>query len=119
MIATSEQAPNKNTRLKKISLITVFVFIIAGFLILETVVIPVQSATSKDWNQQTFWYEPWGKSGVHKGIDIFAPKGQPVISATQGIVLYSGEISLGGKVLLILGPKWRLHYYAHLEQSNV
>lgn len=30
--------------------------------------------------------------------------------------MFSGEISLGGKIILILGPKWRLHYYAHLNE---
>lgn len=30
--------------------------------------------------------------------------------------MYAGEISLGGKFVLVLGPKWRLHYYAHLDE---
>ncbi len=25
---------------------------------------------------------------------------------------------MGGNVVLVLGPKWRLHYYAHLEQYH-
>jgi peptidoglycan LD-endopeptidase LytH len=37
--------------------------------------IPVQGASSKDWHRQTFWFEPWGRSGVHKGIDIFGRRG--------------------------------------------
>ena len=81
--------------------------------------IPVESASKQDWNTDTFWYEPWGKSGVHKGIDIFAAKGAKLNSATHGLVVYRGEISLGGKVILILGPGWKLHYYAHLDSSVV
>lgn len=81
-------------------------------------VIPVQNATAKDWNSQSFWYSPWGKSGVHKGIDIFAKKGTPVLSATSGLVIYTGNLSMGGNVVGILGPKWRVHYYAHLAKID-
>ncbi len=77
--------------------------------------IPVQGGASTDWHQQTFWYEPWGASGVHKGIDIFAKKGTPLLAATSGWVVYRSQNSIGGKVYLILGAKWRLHYYAHLD----
>jgi murein DD-endopeptidase MepM/ murein hydrolase activator NlpD len=77
--------------------------------------IPVAGAISKDWNPKSFWYEPWGASGVHKGIDIFAPKGRKVVAAAPGLVLYAGEIERGGTVALVLGAKWRLHYYAHLD----
>jgi hypothetical protein len=77
--------------------------------------IPVEAATRSDWNPMTFWHEPWGRSGVHKGIDIFARKGTPVVAPTYGVVLFRGEFELGGKVVLALGPGWRLHYFAHLE----
>lgn len=82
-------------------------------------IIPVKNATSKDWNHQTFWYEPWGSSVVHKGIDIFGQKGTPVISSTAGIVIYTGTLSKGGNVVAVLGPKWRVHYYAHLQSTSV
>jgi murein DD-endopeptidase MepM/ murein hydrolase activator NlpD len=77
--------------------------------------IPVEGATVADWNRDTFWHHPWGRSGVHKGIDIFAKEGTPVLAATGGVVLYGGTLELGGNVLIVLGPKWRLHYYAHLN----
>lgn len=92
--------------------------IVLGLLIPERAVIPVTGASRSDWNQDTFWYEPWGASGVHKGIDIFAAKGTDVIAATGGVVLYSGAIKRGGNVVLVLGPKWRVHYYAHLESID-
>lgn len=76
---------------------------------------PVADAGPDDYHPNSFWYSPWGRSGVHKGIDIFAPRGTPAQSATEGIVLYRGELELGGKVVLVLGPKWRLHYFAHLD----
>ncbi|MDP2714623.1 M23 family metallopeptidase [Rheinheimera sp.] len=80
---------------------------------------PVAGAASRDWHPDSFWYEPWGSSGVHKGIDIFAHKGTAVISTTTGLVLYQGEIAKGGKVILVLGPKWRLHYFSHLSRIAV
>jgi len=51
-------------------------------------------------------------------VDIFSKAGTPVVASTGGFVIYSGKISLGGNVVLMLGPKWRLHYFAHLKNSN-
>lgn len=78
--------------------------------------IPVRAASRADWNLATFWHEPWGHSGVHKGIDIFARRGAEVMAPTYGIVLFSGRIALGGNVVLALGPGWRVHYFAHLDE---
>ena len=100
-------------------LVGLLIIIIAGYLIPSSTIIPVQGASEEDWNSKTFWYHPWGKSGVHKGIDIFAKKGQPVLAASGGIVLFSGNIQRGGNIILTLGAKWRIHYYAHLNTSNV
>lgn len=88
-------------------------------LIPEHPLIPVQGARSRDWNSRSFWYEPWGLSGVHKGIDIFADAGTPVVAPVPGLVLYRGDLGLGGKVVLLLGPRWRLHYFAHLQSWDV
>jgi murein DD-endopeptidase MepM/ murein hydrolase activator NlpD len=92
--------------------------VLLGFVVPEALVIPVKNATINDWNHNTFWYEPWGKSGVHKGIDIFGRTGTPVMSPARGIVLFRGTVSLGGNVVLILGPRWRLHYLAHLDEID-
>lgn len=94
------------------------VIILQGFLIPEPREIPVKNATASDWNKDSFWYEPWGTSGVHKGVDIFAKSGTPVLAATNVLILYSGNINKGGNVILGLGPKWRLHYFAHLGEIN-
>lgn len=96
--------------------ISLFVIIIIGFLIPQNLIMPVKGATKSDYNSKSFWFFPWGKSVTHKGVDIFAKKGTEINSSTSGVVLYSGEISMGGKFVLILGPKWRLHYYAHLNK---
>jgi peptidoglycan LD-endopeptidase LytH len=101
----------------KLAIATVGIICI-GFLIPESAKVPVQGASNKDWNPKSFWFEPWGKSGVHKGIDIFAPHGRPVISAVPGVVIYQGELGIGGNVVAVLGPKWHIHYYAHLADSS-
>ncbi len=89
-----------------------------GLVVPERVKIPVAGASTRDWNAQSFWFEPWGSSGVHKGIDIFGKTGTPVLSTTDGIVLFTGEIAKGGKVVLVFGPRWRLHYFAHLDRIS-
>lgn len=99
-------------------LIGLILVIVAGFLLPQQAVVPVRGATARDWNPRSFWYEPWGASGVHKGIDIFAPKGRDVVSTTYGIVVFRGELARGGRVVAALGPKWRLHYYAHLDRID-
>jgi peptidoglycan LD-endopeptidase LytH len=93
--------------------------LIGGLLVPERLIIPVQGATPADWNAHSFWFRPWGKSGVHRGIDIFAKERKPVIAASSGVVIYSGEQGAGGNALAILGPKWRVHYYAHLKSKSV
>lgn len=98
--------------------ISTIIFLIILFLP-EFAKIPVQGATAKDWNAKTFWFESWGKSGVHKGIDIFGKLNTPVLSTTYGVVIFTGEIAMGGKVVAVLGPKWRVHYYAHLNDDSV
>ncbi len=100
-------------------LLVITILIIGGLLIPQEFRMPVSGATKSDYNAKSFWFYPWGKSGTHKGVDIFAKKGTDVTSATNGIILFSGDIQFGGKVVFVLGPKWRIHYYAHLSDQNV
>ena len=76
---------------------------------------PVSGAGRQDWHPHSFWFSPWGRSGVHKGIDIFAGKGETVMAAQSGRVIWQGEIAQGGRVILILTRRGWLHYYAHLD----
>jgi murein DD-endopeptidase MepM/ murein hydrolase activator NlpD len=100
-------------------IITVCLVIVIGFLLPETLIVPVKGASKSDWNSKAFGYYPWGKSGVHKGIDIFAREGVPVIAASSGLIVDAGQSPDGGNVISILGPKWRIHYYAHLKSLKV
>ena len=97
----------------------VLLVLIVGCLIPQNLSNPVDKADNKSYNQKSFWYYPWGKSGTHKGVDIFAKEGTSVTSSTRGLVIFTGEIQLGGKVVIVLGPKWRSHYYAHLKDINI
>jgi murein DD-endopeptidase MepM/ murein hydrolase activator NlpD len=51
-------------------------------------------------------------------VDIFAKEGTRVVASTTGIVLFTGEVRRGGNVVVVLGSKWRVHYYAHLQKIN-
>lgn len=52
----------------------------------------------------------------HEGLDIFAPRLSPVVSAIDGIILKAGRDILGGNVIWILGNDYRIYYYAHLSK---
>ncbi|HEX9944672.1 MAG TPA: M23 family metallopeptidase [Thermoanaerobaculia bacterium] len=62
------------------------------------------------------WGAPRSEGRTHQGIDIFAPKGTPVLSATRGVVVRKGWNRLGGKTVTVLGPGGWYHYYAHLDE---
>lgn len=58
---------------------------------------------------------PRGRDRKHQGLDIFAPRGTPVLSATPGVVLSVRDQGLGGRQVWVLGPAHERHYYAHLD----
>jgi murein DD-endopeptidase MepM/ murein hydrolase activator NlpD len=63
------------------------------------------------------WHAPRdGGARRHEGLDIFAPRGRAVRSATEGIALRVGTNPLGGKVVWVMGPGGQRHYYAHLDR---
>ena len=106
---------------KKIK-ITFFIFTfvyLLGFIPQEQHLNPVVGASPSSWNAKSFWYYPWGSSGTHKGIDIFADEGTPVVACTDSFVLYSGTYGKGGQVIYALSANWHFHYYAHLQHRDV
>jgi len=109
-------------------------FITIGFLAPSEMIIPVQSGVTCRkvaepeqlhttcacyWDARSFWYYPWGESIVHKGIDIFAQEGDTVRAATYGVVIGKGYGTVSGNYVKILGPSWRIQYYAHMKKSDV
>ncbi|MGV3623795.1 MAG: M23 family metallopeptidase [Archangium sp.] len=61
------------------------------------------------------WNTPRPNRRRHEGIDLFATRGTPVVSATGGEVWRVGTDSLGGRVVTVLGDGPALYYYAHLD----
>ena len=56
----------------------------------------------------------------HEGVDIFARRGTPVLSATDGLVTRVAESGLGGRVVWVWNAKRGLRlYYAHLDEQLV
>jgi murein DD-endopeptidase MepM/ murein hydrolase activator NlpD len=102
------------SKTKKAGLALIAIMVI-GLLIPQRFSMPVEGAGKSSYNAQSFWYYPWGKSVTHKGVDIFAKAGTNVFPSTGGLVVYCGQLSMGGNVVVVLGPKWRFHYYAHLQ----
>jgi hypothetical protein len=92
---------------------------VAGLLWPQRAMIPVAGAMTRDWNPKSCGFESWDASGADKGIDIFAPAGRAVISAVVGMRIYRVEFGIGGNVVAVLGPKWRIRYNAHLRESSV
>jgi len=61
------------------------------------------------------WGAPRGTGRRHEGQDIFAPKGTPILSATNGYIYKIGENNLGGQTVSVIGSGGRVYYYAHLD----
>lgn len=77
------------------------------------IIIPI-SGLVKD-NIENTWGAPRQGDRTHVGIDLFAPRGTTVVSAADGVILFSGRNTLGGNVVRILGNDRRIYYYAHLQ----
>jgi murein DD-endopeptidase MepM/ murein hydrolase activator NlpD len=75
--------------------------------------VPVQGLRSR--HLVSTWHAPRSSGRRHEGADLFAPKGTPVVSAVNGLVLRIGHDPLGGQVVWVLGEGRTLYYYAHLD----
>src|SRR5215211_1881196 len=80
----------------------------------STVRIPVMGVSKREIPNS--WGFPRSGGRSHQGVDVFAPRGTPVLSATEGIVMRVGTNSLGGNVINVLGPGRQVHYYAHMDR---
>lgn len=80
---------------------------------------PVTAARPRDL-QSIFGDPRDGGRRQHEGVDIFAARGTPVVSATDGVVVRVGETRLGGRVVWVWDPTRGLRfYYAHLDEQMV
>jgi len=78
-----------------------------------SVAMPVAGVRARDV-ADTFG-APRGADRSHEGVDIFAPRGTDVVSATRGVVASVREGGLGGRQVWVIGPGGQRHYYAHLD----
>lgn len=71
-------------------------------------------------NIGSFWGAGRDKGArKHEGIDIFAPRGTPLLAAADGVVTSVTENSLGGKVIFLRADnKDYTLYYAHLDKQT-
>jgi peptidoglycan LD-endopeptidase LytH len=57
---------------------------------------------------------------MHQGVDIFAPRGTPVVAAADGLITSVGINGLGGNVVWLFRPmRGESLYYAHLDTQLV
>jgi murein DD-endopeptidase MepM/ murein hydrolase activator NlpD len=57
---------------------------------------------------------PRGGGRTHKGNDLFAPTGTPLVAVTNGSVFFQGD-PLGGNAAYVNGTDGNTYYYAHLN----
>ncbi len=78
-----------------------------------TLAMPVEGVAAREVADT--YGAPRGSDRRHEGVDIFAARGTPVVSATRGVVTSVRESGLGGRQVWVLGPGRQRHYYAHLD----
>jgi peptidoglycan LD-endopeptidase LytH len=99
----------------KIFLLVVLGFIFLGYLIPSNATSPIEKCAITKIDPESFWYFPWGESGIHKGIDIFCDSGTIIKAPVSGFVVENGYGKISGNYIYILGPKWRTYYFAHVD----
>lgn len=143
MLADGKSQPPKPSLVSRILSVLIRAVILLGFLFVFDKLLPsiseqTQSFVVAKWQQMSLLQQElptenslpsplpeknltdtWGaarsQGRSHEGIDIFAERGTPIQSTTQGIVSKVGENNLGGRVVVVVGPGGAGHYYAHLE----
>ena len=80
----------------------------------ETVLMPVVGVRPEDLRDSY----TTGRSGgrMHQAIDVFAPRGTPVVAMVDGTLTRVGRDGLGGNVVRLRAGSGRYaFYYAHLD----
>lgn len=77
---------------------------------------PVAGSATKDIG--SFFGDPRdGGRRKHHGVDIFAPKGTPILAPTSGYIRFTGERGLGGRVVWMHDEQRdQSLYFAHLDE---
>lgn len=78
------------------------------------IAMPLEEVTKRQISDT--WGAPRGTGRSHEGQDIFAPKGTPILSATNGYIYKIGQNNLGGQTVSVISAGGRIYYYAHLDR---
>lgn len=71
----------------------------------------------RSFNLSDSWHDPRdGGVRLHKGIDIFAPRGTEIVAVVDGIISYIGDQPKGGHCLWLTTESGASFYYAHLDR---
>ncbi len=60
------------------------------------------------------WGFPRSGGRTHKGVDMFAPRGTPVVAVVDGRIKFSSN-SLGGRSTHLYADNGTVYYYTHLD----
>lgn len=84
-----------------------------------SIIFPVSGKDSGDI-RSFFGADRDGGHRRHHGVDIFAPRGTPVVAAVDGRITRVRNGGLGGKVVWLRGhARGEHYYYAHLDSQMV
>jgi murein DD-endopeptidase MepM/ murein hydrolase activator NlpD len=78
----------------------------------------------RSWQGDDYDMDGTRRNEPHRGLDIVAPKGTPVVAAASGRVIYRDTQIAGGNALLIwhgsdLFGNRVISYYVHMNEFNV
>lgn len=80
----------------------------------EELPVPVYGVTLSETGDT--WGAARAQGRSHEGTDIFAARGTPVFSSTEGYVVRRNIGTRGGRNVMVVGPGGIRYYYAHLER---
>jgi murein DD-endopeptidase MepM/ murein hydrolase activator NlpD len=63
-------------------------------------------------------YNLWAKNRRHKGIDVYADRGAPVVAPEDGVLLFSRGRK-GGLTAYLFAPDGVRYYFAHLDYLKI
>jgi murein DD-endopeptidase MepM/ murein hydrolase activator NlpD len=69
-------------------------------------------------NFRDTWGAPRSGGRRHKGTDVFAVMGEPVLAFTDGVIARHSNGGLGGISVYLQGDDGNLYYYTHLQRID-
>lgn len=66
-------------------------------------------------NLRDTWGDARSNGRTHEGIDIFAPRGMPIISPTDAVVTNISSTVTGGNYVFTANPGGERYFYTHLD----